>query len=73
MAEYTRGQDQRGSEGSGYNRKGQDAFHRLNGVDFEEMNFEQRRAPYNSNSTRSVNGEKEAGNRNSPGPGRNDL
>lgn len=66
MAEYTRGQDRRGSEGSGYNKKEQESFRRLSGVDFEEMNFEQRRAPYKSNSTRSVESAKEVGDPKKP-------
>ena len=48
MAEYSRGLES-GNERSGHNNKQEKATRRLKGIDFEAVNFEQRRAPYGIN------------------------
>lgn len=45
MAEYTRGLES-GNERSGHNKQQEKSARRLQGIDFEALNFEQRRAPY---------------------------
>ena len=47
MAEYTRGQEGRREGHSGHNTANEERTRReTQGLDFEGMNFEQRRAPY---------------------------
>ncbi len=47
MAEYTRGQEGRREGHSGHNQNNMEKARRRNkGVGFENMNFEERRAPY---------------------------
>ena len=47
MAEYTRGQERRREGHSGHNSANEERTRReIRGLDFEGMNFEQRRAPY---------------------------
>ena len=53
MAEYTRGLES-GNERSSHNKQPEKSARRLQGIDFEVINFEQRRAPYGIN-TRSDN------------------
>lgn len=49
MAEYTRGLDLSGNEDSGHNKiEKRNSFKNLPDVGFEEMNYEQRRRPYNN-------------------------
>ena len=59
MAEYTRGQEGGRKEHSGHNKvKLEQAHRRLPEVDFEAMNYEQRRRPYGNNPDSSVNEER---------------
>lgn len=51
MAAVEQGMNRGSSEPSGRNKNGRDdSVPRVRNVDFDEMNFEQRRAPYNSGS-----------------------
>lgn len=60
MAEYTKGQEKSAHEHFGHNNnREQSARRRLQGVDFEAVNFEQRRAPYGTN-TRTGDSEMDA-------------
>lgn len=63
MADNMRGQENSANERSGHNNmKETAARRRMPGVDFESMNYEQRRAPYGNNS-RSNGDSEDAGNR----------
>jgi len=72
MAEYTRGLE-RGQDRSRHNNQQQKATRRLQGIDFEAMNFEQRRAPYGVNTRMNDSVQDDAGNRGEPGTRRNEA
>ncbi len=72
MAEFTRGQDWSRNEDSGHNKKAMEqARRRIPGVDFEELNFEQRRAPYGNSGRNGMHGPEE--DRGQGGRRRDDL
>ena len=72
MAEYTRGLDS-GNERSGHNNQQEKAARRLEGIDFEAVNFEQRRAPYGKNNRIEDSGTNDADNRSGTGKRRDDA
>ena len=72
MAEYTRGLES-GSERSGHNNQQEKSARRLQGIDFEAMNFEQRRAPYGIHTRTDGNVIDEAENRSESGRKRDEA
>ncbi len=72
MAEYTRGLES-GNERSGHNTQKEKASRRLQGIDFEALNFEQRRAPYGMNTRKEESAMDNAGNRGEPGTKRDEA
>ena len=72
MAEYTRGLES-GNERSGHNTQKEKAARRLQGIDFEAMNYEQRRAPYGINTRTDERAIDEAGNRGETGTRRDEA
>lgn len=66
MAEYSRGQDNRDNERSGHNNgKENNSRGRMKEVNFNPMNFEQRRKPYGISGREEMDGYNKAG---SPAP-----
>ena len=72
MAEYTRGLES-GNERTSHNKQPEKSARRLQGVDFEAVNFEQRRAPYGINTRTDSSATDEADNRGETGKRRGDA
>lgn len=71
MAKMDEGMNRGSTEPSGRKKNGTDASRRrIPGVDFEEMNFEQRRPPYNSGNRKEDNNANDRSPEND-NPGRN--